>query len=64
MAIALRKMERLLLQIRGTIVASNDESLLGQDTAGNQVVQAMKEHTDSQHIFHLKMKEPEVTESC
>ena len=36
------------------IVASNDESLLGQDTAGNQVVQAMKEHTDSQHIFHLK----------
>ena len=37
-----------------TIVASNDESLLGQDTAGNQVVQAMKEHTDSQHIFHLK----------
>ena len=39
---------------KGTIVASNDESLLGQDTAGNQVVQAMKEHTDSQHIFHLK----------
>ena len=38
----------------GTVVASNDESLLGQDTAGNQVVQAMKEHTDSQHIFHLK----------
>ena len=34
--------------------SSNDESLLGQDTAGNQVVQAMKEHTDSQHIFHLK----------
>ena len=36
------------------IIAANDESLLGQDTAGNQVVQAMKEHTDSQHIYHLK----------
>ena len=38
----------------GTVVASNDESLLGQDTAGNEVIQAMKQHTDSQHIFHLK----------
>ena len=38
----------------GLIVASNDESLLGQNTAGNEVVQAMKKHTDSQHIFHLK----------
>ena len=39
---------------QGTIVASNDESLVGQDTAGNEVIQAMKQHTDSQHIFHLK----------
>ena len=38
----------------GTVVASNDESLLGQNTAGNEVVQAMKKHTDSQHIYHLK----------
>ena len=44
----------IIVEDKGTIVASNDESLLGQDTAGNQVVQAMKEHTDSQHIFHLK----------
>ena len=44
----------IIVADNGTIVASNDESLLGQDTAGNQVVQAMKEHTDSQHIFHLK----------
>ena len=36
------------------VVASNDESLLGQNTADNEVVQAMKKHTDSQHIFHLK----------
>ena len=44
----------IIVADKGTIVASDDESLLGQDTAGNQVVQAMKEHTDSQHIFHLK----------
>lgn len=44
----------IIVADKGTIVASNDESLLGQNTAGNQVVQAMKEHTDSQHIFHLK----------
>ena len=40
----------------GIVVASNDEKLLGQNTAGNEVVQAMKKHTDSQHIFHLKNK--------
>ena len=44
----------IIVADKGTIVASNDESLLGQDTAGNQVVQAMKEHTDSQHIYHLR----------
>ena len=38
----------------GIVVASNDESLLGQNTTGNEVVQEMKKHTDSQHIFHLK----------
>ena len=38
----------------GTVVASNDESLLGQNTADNEVVQAMKKHTDSQHIYHLR----------
>ena len=38
----------------GIIVASNDESLLGQNTADNEVVQAMKKHTDSQHIYHLR----------
>ena len=38
----------------GTVVASNDESMLGQNTSGNEVVQAMKKHTDSQHIYHLK----------
>ena len=38
----------------GTVVASNDESMLGQNTADNEVVQAMKKHTDSQHIYHLR----------
>ena len=40
----------------GIVVASNDQSLMGQNTAGNEVVQAMKKHTDSQHIYHLKNK--------
>ena len=38
----------------GIVVASNDESLLGKNTTDNEVVQAMKRHTDSQHIYHLK----------
>ena len=38
----------------GIVVASNDESLLGQNTADNEVVRAMKKHTDSQHIYHLR----------
>ena len=38
----------------GIVVASNDESLLGQNTADNEVVQAMKKHTDSQHIYHSR----------
>ena len=44
----------ILVADDGIVVASNDESLLGQHTAGNEVVQAMKKHTDSQHIYHLK----------
>ena len=44
----------IIVADNGTVVASNDESLLGQNTADNEVVQAMKKHTDSQHIYHLK----------
>ena len=44
----------IIVADEGIIVASNDESLLGQNTADNEVVQAMKKHTDSQHIHHLK----------
>ena len=44
----------ILVADDGIVVASNDQSLLGQNTTGNEVVQAMKKHTDSQHIYHLK----------
>ena len=49
-----RKDGTIMVADHGTIVASNDESLVGQATAGNEVIQTMKQHTDSQHIFHLK----------
>ena len=44
----------IIVADEGSIVASNDESLLGQNTTDNEVVQAMKKHTDSQHIYHLR----------
>ncbi|HCS83558.1 MAG TPA: hybrid sensor histidine kinase/response regulator [Lachnospiraceae bacterium] len=44
----------IIVADNGKVVASNDECLLGEDTADNEVVQAMKKHTDSQHIFHVK----------
>ena len=44
----------IIVADEGIVVASNDESLLGENTADNEVVQAMKKHTDSQHIYHLK----------
>ena len=44
----------IIVADEGIVVASNDESLLGQNTVDNKVVQAMKKHTDSQHIYHLK----------
>ena len=44
----------IIVADEGIVVASNEESLLGQNTADNEVVQAMKKHTDSQHIYHLK----------
>ena len=44
----------IIVADEGIVVASNEESLLGQNTADNEVVQAMKKHTDSQHIYHLR----------
>ena len=51
---SIQKDGTIIVADKGTVIASNNESLLGQDTADNEVVQAMKNHTDSQHIFHLK----------
>ena len=51
---SIQKDGTIIVADKGTVVASNNESLLRQDTADNEVVQAMKKHTDSQHIFHLK----------
>ena len=53
---SIQKDGTIIVADEGTVVASNDEKLLWQNTAGNEVVQAMKKHTDSQHIFHLKNK--------
>ena len=51
---SIQKDGTIIVAGEGIVVASNDESLLGQNTADNEVVQAMKRHTDSQHIYHLK----------
>ena len=59
-----RKMERLLLQTMGSLLPVMMRGLLGQNTADNEVVQAMKKHTDSQHIYHLKNEGIDATESC
>lgn len=51
---SVRKDGTIIVADDGIVVASNDESLLGENTADNEVVQAMKKRTDSQHIYHLK----------
>ena len=51
---SIQKDGTIIVADEGIVVASNDESLLGQNTTDNEVVQAMKKHTDSQHIHHLK----------
>ena len=46
----------IIVADKGKIIASNDEKLLAQDVADNEIIQKMKKHTDSRHIFHLKNK--------
>ena len=46
----------IIVADKGKVIASNDEKLLAQDVADNEVIQKMKKHTDSRHIFHLKNK--------
>ena len=51
---SIQKDGTVIVADEGRVVASNDESLLGQNTADNAVIQKIKKHTDSRHIFHLK----------
>ncbi len=51
---SVRKDGTIIVADDGIVVASNDERLLEQNTTDNEVVQEMKKHTDSQHIYHLK----------
>ena len=51
---SIQKDGTIIVADEGIVVASNDDSLLGQNTTDNEVVQAMKKHTDSQYIYHLK----------
>ncbi len=37
----------------GTVIASNDTSLIGTQTADNNVVQVIKDNADSKHIVHV-----------
>ena len=46
----------IIVADKGKVIASNDEKLLAQNVADNEVIQKMKKHTDSRHIFHLKNK--------
>ena len=51
MVIVLQKDGTILVADEGIVVASNDESLLGQNTADNEVVQAMKRaYRQSAHL--------------
>ncbi len=54
MAIVPGRTGTIIVADEGIVVASNDERLLGQNTADNEIVQKIKKHTDSRHIFHLK----------
>ena len=51
---SVQKDGKIIIADDGIVVASNDESLLGQNTTDSEVIQEMKKHTDSQHIYHLK----------
>lgn len=43
----------LVVADEGSVIASNDTDLINQKVADNEVLQAIKEHADSQHIYHI-----------
>ena len=46
----------ILVCDEGSIIASNDRSLLHASTKKNEIVQLLKKNRDSQHIYHFKNK--------
>lgn len=46
----------ILVCDEGSIIASNDRSLLHASTKKNEIVQLLKGNKDSQHIYHFKNK--------
>lgn len=46
----------ILVCDEGSIIASNDRSLLHASTKNNEVVQLLKKNSDSQHIYHFNNK--------
>lgn len=46
----------ILVCDEGSIIASNDRSLLHASTKNNEVVQFLKKNRDSQHIYHFNNK--------
>lgn len=46
----------ILVCDEGSIIASNDRSLLHTSTKNNEVVQLLKKNRDSQHIYHFNSK--------
>ena len=46
----------ILVSDQGSIIASNDKSLLQDSTKKNEIIQILKENKDSKHIYHLNSK--------
>lgn len=46
----------ILVSDQGSIIASNDKSLLQDSTKKNEIIQILKENKDSQHIYHFNSK--------
>lgn len=43
----------IIIADNGVIIASNDESLIGQETSGNRIIQALSNAKDSKHISRV-----------
>ncbi len=43
----------IIIADNGIIIASNDDSLIGQETSNNEIIQTLKDVKDSKHISHI-----------